>query len=357
MMSLKYRLYAGCFAAALLTGCSAVDEDLDDCAAEVRINYEMRLVTNKSTEMDNVLNHATDQYVSAALQDYLKGIFTDRAHDVDLPFYRNDVDDKSLLSPEKRIMDDSRATYSFYLPVRPLMHLAVANSADNKLVSYSPAEQYPLNTMPQVNADTITSHTTGLFTGRLPFEVLNEANQEFNMYLYMANCAAALVVDTTNVDVKDIRVYTTGFATDFNLCDSTYTYGKAPIVVADRLPVTEGKKLMFCSVNYPSSEVANIPTQGTKDTFGTRVVIETTEPFEAPEAENAYWQYRCYVTKADGKITETILSVRKPLRAGQLTIVKSKVEPDGSVIPMIDGLVGVTVNLDWNPGGTYNPIF
>lgn len=365
MMSLKYCLYAGLCAVALFTGCSVVDEDLSDCATDVRMNYKMHLVTNMSTEMDNVLNHQSDQYAAAALRDYLKDIFSDKAHDLNLAFWSAKPDDPSITLRKTEMMDASEASYIYHLPVRPYVHLGSANVEGNKLVSPFAAETAQQEALPQVVADTITSHTTGLFTGRLPFEVLNKKNQEYTMYLYMANCAAALVVDTTGVAVTDMKVYTTGFATDFNLCDSIYTYGKAPIVVADKLPVTEGKRMAFCTVNYPSAEVpVNGPTPIINDgdlkpynVKTTRLVTETTEPFEAEEAQTYYWQYRCYVTKADGKITETILGVKKPLRAGQLTIVKAKIESDGEVIPIIDGLVGVTVNLDWTPGNTYNPTF
>ena len=366
MMSLKYRLYAGLCTVALFTGCSVVDEDLSDCATDVRMNYKMHLVTNMSTEMDNVLDHARDQYVTAALRDYLKDIFTDRAHDLNLSFWSAKPEDPSITFRDKEIMDASEASYVFHLPVQPYMHLGSANVEGNHLVSPFAAETAQQEALPQVVRDTITSHTTGLFTGRLPFEVLNKKNQEYTMYLYMANCAAALVVDTTDVVVTDMKVYTTGFATDFNLCDSIYTYGDAPIVVADKLPVTEGKRMAFCTVNYPSSEIpVNGPTprpitDGDLKPYNvkaTRIVTETTEPFEAEEALTYYWQYRCYVTKGDGKITETILGVKKPLRAGQLTIMKAKIESDGEVVPITDGLVGVTVNLDWTPGNTFNPTF
>ena len=65
--------------------------------------------------------------------------------------------------------------------------------------------------------DTIDSHTTGLFTARLPMNVLEGVDQQFKVNLYMVNCAAALVIDPRKQDVSNIRVYSTGFASQFNI--------------------------------------------------------------------------------------------------------------------------------------------
>ena len=51
----------------------------------------------------------------------------------------------------------------------------------------------------------------------------------------------------------------------------------------------------------------------------------------------------------DNSVTETTLGVTKPLRAGQLMILKAKVLPDGSVQPH-DPTVGMSVVLDWGEG-------
>ena len=55
----------------------------------------------------------------------------------------------------------------------------------------------------QVAGDTIDSHDTGLFTARLPMRVLNGVNQNFDVRLYMANCAVCLIIDTQGHDAGD----------------------------------------------------------------------------------------------------------------------------------------------------------
>ena len=58
----------------------------------------------------------------------------------------------------------------------------------------------------------------------------------------------------------------------------------------------------------------------------------------------------------NGSVTESILGIKKPLRAGQLKIIKGRVRPDGGIDVTSDADVGVSVSLDWKPGGNYEPV-
>ena len=168
-------------------------------------------------------------------------------------------------------------------------------------------------------------------------EVLEGVDQTFNVHLYMANSATALLIDPRAHAYKNIKVYTTGFATAFNIADSTYTFAeKAPIVRTSQLAVDGTEDLCFCSVNFPS-----------RDSDHTRLVIEGDEPFDAPTASEALWQYRIYVTLADGSVTESVLSMTKPLRPGQMKVVKVHFVDDQGGVASDDSTVGVSVTLDW----------
>jgi hypothetical protein len=105
-------------------------------------------------------------------------------------------------------------------------------------------------------------------------------------------------------------------------------------------------------VNFPSREPkeqgAPFYQWGMK-----RSIIETEEPFIAQEGDETLWEFRTYITNADGTVTETILSLRQPLRAGQLKIIKAYVTGDGSV-QTDDHTVGVSVTLDWKEGTQYD---
>ena len=93
----------------------------------------------------------------------------------------------------------------------------------------------------------------------------------------------------------------------------------------------------------------------------TRTVIETEEPFIAQPGDESLWEFRVYVpnhqaakSRAEVPITETILHVKKPIRAGELIIIKCQVRDDASVTT-VNQNVGVSVTLDWKPGGVYHP--
>lgn len=336
--------------ATALGGCSMIDEDLSDCGKEAKMDYELELITNLSIELETVLDDDLDKDVAEALREYLKNIFTDHAHDVDLSFYDSQAD-SSRLHHEQAIMDANQRSYTLYLPMREYMHLAVANLVDNRMVSLTDDNYCHPSKLQQAQGDTITPHTTGLFTARQPIEVLDGVDQTFLVRLYMANCAAALVVDTQGYDVNGMKVIGSGFASRFSICDSAYVFDAGtPVVKADEIVVKGGRQKCFCSVNFPSRE----PKQ-------TRTVIETEEPFIAQEGDEPLWEFRVYVPKpgsnqsrSDSSITETVFRIRKPLHAGELKIIKGFVNEDGSVMTEAPE-VGVSVTLDWKPGGEYHP--
>jgi len=338
------------FAFLLLASCSMIDEDRSDCGKRVKIEYEMHLLTNWMLELETQLDSIDDRDIAGALREHLKTIFSDYAHDVDLSFYDTQGDSARLFH-DRHIMNANQASYTLELPVRQYMHLALANIAENRQVSIANDELCHPSMLQQADRDTVDSHTTGVFSARLQMDVKEDVEQNFYVWLYMANCATALVIDPRGHSTEGMRVFTTGFATGISLCDSAYHYAPtAPIVRTVRLDA--GGKIGFCSVNFPSQE----PGQ-------TRTVIETEEPFLSQEGDEKLWEYRVYVpmpessqTRAGGSITKTVLSFKKPLRAGQLKIVKGWIDDDG-VVRTDDSTVGVSVTLDWESGGEYHPEF
>lgn len=329
-------------AAASLFACSLVDEDLRDCETDYNLDYELRMVTNMTTELKTELSLAADLHISQALEAYLKDVFTDYAHDVDLSFYdvvRDEAAGDSLrLHHEAHIMDANQSSYTLYIPIRRYMHLAVANIEDNGLVTLENGGLCHASSLSQVIRDTIGCHRTGLFTARLPMDIKQGQDQEFNVSLYMANSATSIVIDTTGSGVRDIRVVATGFATGFNICDSTYLFPYTPIVKADKIALTEPGKLCFATVNFPSRSLADVKS-----------VIDADDPFVSEEAEGSLWRYKVYTVMANKKVNETVLGVFKPLKPGQFKIIQVKVLPNGAVQPD-DPAIGVSITMDWTPG-------
>ena len=71
---------------AVLVGCSMIDEDQSDCGEEAKMDYELELMTNVSTEVQTQLSAQADIDLAARLKNYLGDIFTDFAKDVNLSF-------------------------------------------------------------------------------------------------------------------------------------------------------------------------------------------------------------------------------------------------------------------------------
>lgn len=332
-------LITTCFSA-----CCSIDDDLSDCGEpekDLKLEYQLRLVTNMTTELETQLTTITETKVAGALRTHLENIFSDFAHDVDLSFY--DTEGKmERLQHDQHIMDANQSSYTLTLPMRRYMHLAVANIVDNAVVGLVNDQQGVTSMLEQTSPaisngnGILPSHTTGLFTARQPMEVLEGVNQTFHVRLYMANSAAALVINPKGLDYTDLKVYTTGFANEFLIKDSTYVYENTSTMILAQ-PVDSGNDLLcFCSVNFPSRDAVQASTRSRAETGAT------------------LWQFKVYLTKQDGSITETVLNIEEPLKAGDLKIIKGEFDGDGAVRPY-DSTVGVSVTLDWNKGGSYNP--
>ena len=338
-------------AALLLGGCCLVDEDVSDCDVEYKIDYELRLVTNMTTELETVLDLESDIYVQDALREYLKDIFTDFAHDVDLSFY-DVVPPMERLHHERHIMDANQSSYTLTIPAHEYRHTAVANIVDNTQVVL---QNDDLCSTAELQQETpwghpLPSHNTGLFSARLDMKVLSNVDQSFDVKLYMVNCASALVLDTSAApELQDIEVAMVDFADSFTVSDSTYHYDVNPMIMAKDLPVEKGGERCFAAVHFPSRDYRPGENPDTK------LVIETTEPFESDTAKKAIWRCVVHVTLPDGKVTQSILNIPKPIRAGQLKILRVRVLDDGSVRPA-DSTVGVSVSLDWQNGWDFENI-
>ena len=307
--------------------CSTIDEDLSDCGEEFKVEYELHLITNFETELQTQLTSSAELRVADALRDYLADVFSNVGHDIDLSFYDTGKE-ANLRYHKSDLINDSTKSYTLFLPVQKYRNLALANLLNNSVVSVAGGDQSSTLALVQKPEETIESHETGLFTARTDIKVLEGEDQTFHVNLYMSNSATALVIDNSEgVNVKDIQVYATGFATGFNVNDSTYTFvDNPPLVHAQSVNTGTDDMLCFCTVNFPSRDKT--------------------------EGDEPLWQYVVYVTLADGSVTKSVLKMEEPLKAGEIKIVKVHLQTDGSLQP-VSAEVGVSVTLDWKQGGSY----
>lgn len=339
-MKLFTRIFFLLLGVAAFAGCGLVDEDMRDCETDYSLDYQLKLVTNMTTELKTQLTLASEVSVQAALQKELKKVFIDNASDVNLSFY--DVSGDSVrLHHEAHVMNANQSSYTLYIPVRKYMHLAAANLEQNPSVSLVDDEMCHTAHLHQEVRDTLDSQIAGIFSARQLMDVQEGVDQQFNVGLFMVNCAATLVLDTLGSHVRDVKVYTSGFATDFDLADSTYRFQYTPIIRTKQVDTPAGDPICFTSVQFPSREAD-----------GTKSIIDTDDPFTSEAADHALWQYRVYITLQDGSITETLLGVRMPLKAGQVKVVRGVVTKQGAAEPQGDykQMVTTTVQMDWKPG-------
>ena len=342
----------------LLASCSMIDDDLSNCQKEIVTEYELKLITNVTTELETVLSTEYDLPLQMELREELSHIFTDYARDVDLSFYGSD----SLRHlHETHVMNANEASYTLTLPVEEYDHLALANIAQQRQVDYTlqeschtayldQKEDLPNPAVPEEGdfESVIDSHETGIFTARQQIKILGNQSQQFNVRLYMANCAAALVVDTTGYHIRDMKVYIEDLADGFGIRDSLYSYRRHtavrtfPVEVknlsrafgstrADDLP-NNYRQVCYCGVGFPSRN----------------------KPLPGVGKGNTYWRVRAYVTQDDGRVTENVFQIEEPLNAGNLKIIRCRVTANG-VTEATSPRVGVSVTLDWKPGNIYTP--
>lgn len=327
---MKHWKYITCAASACLaialSSCDAINDDLSDCGKDVELTYRMQLITNMHHEIDSVLGEPQDKPVADALRQTMSLYFNDQGHDLDLSFY--DRTEGTRTDQHAADMNGAtQASYTIYLQQADYRHTAVANLRQNGIASWAGAETMAKAMLANTTADTIGPHQTGIFTGRHTFSVTNSDQKLSGLVdLYMANDAAAVVIDTTGVQVKGITAYLEGLANAFSTADSIYHYDRRQTIRTERLAVSQGSEVCYYGMGFPSPET----------------------PTRADEAPY-YWRMLVYVTMVDGTVTENVLTIGKPLRAGQLKIIKLRLKEDGEVTS-VDAEVGVSVTLDWKEG-------
>lgn len=335
-----------------LTSCAVIDDDLDDCEVDFQASYRLHLVSNEQHELNRVLGDSLSG-IANDLREHLKDVFSDYGRDFGLtgfyamPDYAFTLPGQSPLPTEMNAVERS---FEISMPVHDYMHLATVNLRGNGPVALAQEQSYRDCSLTLSSAataaapDTVSSQKTGLFSGRLQLTGVKYGPMNYHMDLYMVNSAAALVLDPRTAKYTSVSVFTKGFADSYTVSDSTYHFDHPTVTRAERVSLNNTNWLAFCGVSMPSPE-----------SDATRLMTLADAPFFTYEdCGKDLWQYESFVTMQDGKVTHTILTVRHPLRAGQLKIIKGFIDDQG-VVRVYDANVGTTVDLDWKPGTTFEP--
>ena len=330
--------------AVMMSACDAlrINEDLSVCGKDAEVIYTVRLLTNLQTELRTELTTAQEQLVSHSLESALRDYFNERAYDIDLAFFN---EARELAYSENHIINANEASYTIYLPAQNYRHVSVANTTAHSNLQYRDKDVLSSFAVQQAAGDTLDSHTSGLFTARANINIDDiEADQVFNVVLYMQNSAVALVLDPGEIAGRPVSGCLVGLADGFQVNDSVYSYDRS--VPVRMMPLSDNESGLYCLYGkaFPSRDAlppAPAPLMSTRG--------ETTA-----DESDALWQIHVFVTNHDQTVTQTKLFIPTSLPAGELCIIKGNIAPDGRVIPNLQQ-VGVSVTLDWKPGGTYNP--
>ena len=335
----------GVLCAIFVQSCSLIDDDLAYCGYDYTMVYHMKLITNMQMELDAVLYAEEDVEAKEAVERYLSPIFSDHAHDVDLSFYLMPDDVRKYYRHE--IINDNRKEFEFYLPVEDYQHVAVANIEQNGVAYITDTTGSATFRLAIVDGERVKTQHTGIFTARLPMQVKDTVeDQQFSVTLYMANSAVILLIDTTGQTVTNLRAEVRGTADEMLVSDSVYSFSRHVIVDAEQVDIkaadlmpaagrrmpakADERQICFVSVNFPSEDTA--------------------------DADGNYWTVAVYATLPDGTVTETLLSVKTALLAGQAKVIKAQLQDNGALVPVSAPEVGATVILDWKSGGEHEII-
>ena len=331
--------------------CCLIDDDLSVCGEELTIDYDLQLHTELSVQLQTELAAETDAPVRRALEKWLEPVFTDRAKDIDLRFYSEEQDD--IRKQIQEVINDNRTSYTLKLPMESYMHLAVANIEDNREVSMTGGAHSATMELRLPDKKEVGSLNTGVFTARLPMHV-NEQTRHFDVHLYMITAAVALVIDTTGCDsVTALSATMAGSACSFSVRDSVFSYAEERTMLFEQVPMLD------MTQNRTTAKLTN--SEAHQQRSSSTATLSNSEAVSyACLATVGYathddmpWSVTVTATLTDNRHTTTTLTVKEPLKAGTLRIIKLPMNKKGGLEPDEDQEVGASVKLDWNDGGEH----
>lgn len=300
---------------------SCIDEDLSKCGVNYTVSYSVRQPVDLGAEVRAVLSAPAEQGVAADVEAALSGVFAGTVHDLDLPFY----DGHAREHRQTAVIDAARATMTFYMQKADYRHLPMGNVGDGEPLGVYGADSDLALTLGTAAGDTIASHGRPVYSGRLDMP-LADRDETYHADLYMVNSAVAVVLADAADGIGAVTGVVDGMATSFAVNDSTFSFDRGQ---ATRM---EGMQ----SPGYHTLYAVTMPSHDT----------------QAAAGDEGLWQVKVYVDLG-GKTTENVLHISEPLRAGRVKIIKGVIKDDGSITTESPE-VGVSVTLDWKPGGSHD---
>lgn len=322
---------AGCMAAALLLTTGCIDEDLSKCGVDYAIDYQLELSMSLRLSLDEQLTTPAEQELANALRANLTDILSDRAQVMDLSFFMHD--DGNLARHQQLQPDANQLSLTVYMNRGNYHNIALAATQPEEVVDIAGSSTYRSINLQQQQSDTVDAHHAAIYMGYKLLSV-EEQSGRFFVPLYMQNAVPVLVVNRNNSPAVPVASYTRRTATALMCADSIFVHDNPAVVRTER---TEAAGLTaFHTVCFPS---ADTPTTRADD--------------DPTEADGSIWEMDLYTQLPDGKYVKNILYLKEPLQAGSMKVIKVKLDDEGRVTSD-NPEVGVSVELDWKPGGDFD---
>ena len=299
---------------------SCIDEDLSKCGVNYTMSYSVRQPVDLGAEVRAVLSAPAEQGVAVDVEAALSGLFAGTVHDLDLPFY----DAHMLEHRQAAVIDAARATMTFYMQKADYRHLPLGNVEGGEPLGIDGADSDLALTLGTAVDDTIPSHAAPVYSGRLDMP-LADRDEAYRADLYMVNSAVAVVLADAADGIGAVTGLVDGMASGFAVNDSTFSFDRAQVTRMEGM-LSPGYHTLY-AVTMPSRDAL-------------------------PTSADGLWQVKVYVDLG-GKTTENVLHISEPLRAGRVKIIKGVIKDDGSITTESPE-VGVSVTLDWKPGGSHD---
>lgn len=333
IMKRQFKFWALALPLLLLTqSCSYIYDDCTNCSKYYSLNYRLDVVSNINVQLSDQLKADVASKTLNTLNGYFQGIMQPATTEARLGFYPADGEEPILFD---RTVEGRSATVSLSIPADNYRHIAVIGQ-DDPSVSLVNMEKATTATLTQFQRDTVDNHTQAAFAGTLDMNVVGNADQSWVVNLYPADAGVAVVM-RNNPKVSRVRAFLGGLATSFTPNDSTWHWDRSSLVRTVPVSVAGTDSTAYCAVCFPSHD----KTAGAKGT-ATRA------------DDGSLWHVDILVDMPNGTVTRTVLTIEKPLRAGDIRVIRVKVNDDGA-ISTTDSNVGASVTLDWKNGGEYNP--
>ena len=325
------RLFGGCAVLAsvvLFTSC--IDEDLSDCGLDYAIDYKMQLSLSLQDVLDKEFVTADEKVLAGMLREDLGSVLSDRAQKLDISFY--EVDNEKLSKHSVMMPNANQLSVTFYMDRGDYHNIALASTSTDGDLNISGSSLYQSISLRQPETDTVDVHSSALYMGYEKLTVENQSGRFF-VPLYMQNSVPVLVVNKNNSPARTVGAYVCHTASGLMCADSVFIYQNTPVV---RTVYNEaGNLVSYHSVCFPSADEAGVRSGDTSD------------------SEGSLWEMELYTQLPDGKYVKNILYMKEPLQAGMMRVIKVKLTDEGEVVSD-NPEVGVSVELDWKPGGDFD---